>query len=107
MSAKTVVLLPLAERDIHHVLAHYRNEGGTVLAERWAQAVEAALRYVGAHATSGSPRYADMIGTPGLRFWKARRFPYLVFYVERATQVDVWRVLHAQRDIPQWLHEPQ
>jgi toxin ParE1/3/4 len=31
------------------------------------------------------------------------RFPYLVFYLERADCIDVWRVLHAQRDIPSWM----
>ena len=36
----------------------------------------------------------------GLRFWRLTRFPYLIFYVERE-DVDIWRVLHEQRDIPQ------
>ncbi len=26
-------------------------------------------------------------------------FPYVVFYVDRADSVDVWRILHARRDI--------
>jgi toxin ParE1/3/4 len=29
----------------------------------------------------------------------------LVFYIERDDQVDVWRVLHAQRDIPDGLRD--
>nr|MEA2799523.1 toxin ParE1/3/4 [Phenylobacterium sp.] len=37
----------------------------------------------------------------------ARRYPYLIFYVERDSHVDVWRLLHAERDIPAWLQEPQ
>lgn len=31
---------------------------------------------------------------------------YPVFYVEREDEVDVWRILHAARDIPRWLSEP-
>lgn len=31
---------------------------------------------------------------------------YLVFYVEREDEVDVWRILHSARDIPRWLSEP-
>jgi len=27
-------------------------------------------------------------------------YPYLVFYVERPDHLEVWRVLHAQRDVP-------
>lgn len=30
-------------------------------------------------------------------------FPPSDFYVEREDHVDVWRVLHGQRDIPAWL----
>jgi toxin ParE1/3/4 len=37
---------------------------------------------------------------PGLRFWPLKRYPYFVFYLERETHIDVWRVLHAERDIP-------
>jgi len=33
------------------------------------------------------------------------RYPYLVFYVEHADHIDVWRVLDARRDIPAWLAE--
>jgi toxin ParE1/3/4 len=28
-------------------------------------------------------------------------YPHLIFYIERDDHVDVWRVLHGQRDIPQ------
>lgn len=34
-------------------------------------------------------------------------FPYLVFYVEQPGHLDVWRVLHARRDIPSWLRDPE
>ena len=40
---------------------------------------------------------------PGLRHWLLQSCPYLAFYVERADHLDVWRVLHAERDIPQWM----
>jgi len=42
---------------------------------------------------------------PGLRFWPLQRYPYLVFYIELADHIDIWRVLHSQRDIPAWLHD--
>ena len=40
------------------------------------------------------------LNLPGLRSWPLTHYPYLVFYLERADHVDVWRVLHGQRDIP-------
>ncbi len=48
------------------------------------------------------PKELDL---PGLRCWPVKRYPYLVFYVERDDHIDVWRVLHGQRDIPAWLRE--
>ena len=41
-----------------------------------------------------------------LKTWPLKRYPYLVFYVERDHHVDVWRLLRAERDIPAWLWEP-
>jgi toxin ParE1/3/4 len=43
---------------------------------------------------------------PGLRFWPLTCDPYLIFYIERPQHIDVWRVLHGQRDIPAWMQEP-
>lgn len=100
---KPVVLLPRAARDITDAIDAYRSEGGPALAERWMQALAAALRHVEAHPASGSPRYAQVLALPELRFWRVKRFPYLVFYVECAATVDVWRVLHAHREVPAWL----
>ena len=44
---------------------------------------------------------------PGLRSWPLAWYPQLVFYIERLEHIDVWRVLHGQRDIPGWMHEPE
>ena len=54
---------------------------------------------------TGSNRYAHELNLPGLKFWPLTRYPYLVFYVERPDRIDVWRVLHGQRDIPAWMQE--
>jgi toxin ParE1/3/4 len=51
------------------------------------------------------PRHARELNLPGLRSWSLQRYPCLVFYVERPNQIDIWRVLHDQRDIPAWLHD--
>ena len=65
-----------------------------------------AYTHIARQPASGSPRYAHELNLPGLRFWPLTRFPYLVFYFERDDCVDVWRVLHGQRDIPAWMNEP-
>jgi len=40
---------------------------------------------------------------PELRFWRVRDYPYLLFYVEREDHIDLWRVLHGERDLPVWM----
>jgi toxin ParE1/3/4 len=52
-------------------------------------------------------RYGHELDLPGLRSWALSRYPYLVSYVERPDHVDVWRVLHSQRDIPAWMQAPE
>ncbi len=64
---------------------------------------EAALDRVARRPGIGSPRYAHLL--QGLRFWRLRRHPYLVFYVDQPGFVDVLRVLHSARDIPAALEE--
>jgi toxin ParE1/3/4 len=69
-------------------------------------AVEQAFAHLSRHPGTGSPRYAHELNLPGLRFWRLTRFPHMVFYVERDDHVDVWRVLHGERDMAAWLSEP-
>lgn len=108
MTGKALLLLsPQAEREIRQAAAYYRSEGGDSLALKWAAAIEHALRHLGHHPATGSTRYAMLLTLADLRCWPIRGFPYLIFYMERDAQVDVWRVLHAQRDIPVWMSEKQ
>ena len=103
MIERRVVLTTQARRDIRQATAWYRTEGGALLARRWVDAVEAALRHIGAPPLTGSTRYAVQLTLDALRFWPIDSFPYLVFYVEREQQIEVGRVLHVKRDIPAWL----
>lgn len=48
---------------------------------------------------------AHALDLPGLRCWPHTRYPYLVFYLQQQDHIDMWRVLHATRDIPAWLIE--
>jgi len=69
------------------------------------EAVEEAYRHIQKHPGSGFPRYAHELDLPGLRFWVCNRFPYLVFYVEQGSRIEVWRVLHSQQGIPETLRK--
>ena len=106
MSGKPVVLRERARRDIDEAVEHTLVEAGEAVALAFIAALEDASRHIGEQPGSGSPRYAHELDIPGLRFRTVRGFPYLVFYVERQAEVDVWRVLHGARDIPAWMGEP-
>ncbi len=107
MNARPVVLRDLAQQDIDEAIAHYQAEGGDPLALRLIDAVQQAFRRIGSHPGIGSLRYSYELGLEGLRAWPLRRFPLVVFYREQADHIDVWRVLHAQRDIPAWMQDPE
>lgn len=55
------------------------------------------------HPSSGSLRYSHIVEIVGLRCLALARYPYLVFYLVGDEGIDVWRILHAQSDIPAWI----
>lgn len=105
MKVKPVIPRALATRDVDQAVAYYLDEASEKIALRFVDALEEAYTHIGRQPAAGSPRYAHELGIPGLRSWPLRRFPYLVFYVERLDHVDIWRVLHGRREIPVWMQE--
>ena len=106
MTDKLLVPREQAVRDIDAAIAFHLEEGGAAGALGFIDAVEQAFVHIASQAASGSPRYAHELNLPGLRSWPLSRYPYLVFYVVQESHVDVWRVLHGRREIPQWVLEP-
>lgn len=82
-------------------------QGAPEVATDFIRALERAFAHLSRHPASGSPRIGSELGIDGLRCWRVSGFPQLVFYVERDDHVDVWRVLHEQRDLPSWLAEAE
>ena len=107
MTIKPVILRVLAEQDIEQASFHYQSEGGEALALDFIEEAEQAFRRIGRNPAIGSPRYAYELGLEGLRAWPLRRFPYLISYIEQPNALDVWRMLHGQRDIPTWMQSPE
>jgi toxin ParE1/3/4 len=97
---KPVVPRGRAHQDVEEAIAHYLAEDAAPAALGFLDALERAYAHLGRHPAAGSPRYGHELDLPGLRSWPLTRYPYLVFYVEREARIDVWRVLHAQRDLP-------
>lgn len=106
MKIKPVVPRELANKDVEAAIEFYLSEGSSQAALGFIDAMEQGYAHIGRYPATGSPRHAHELDLPGLRSWPLKRYPYLLFYVEREDQIDVWRVLHAERDIPAWMHDP-
>lgn len=106
MKAKPIAPRQLALQDVEEALAYYLHENAEAAAMGFIDALAQAYQHIGRHPATGSPRYAHELSLPGLRVWQLNKYPHLVFYMERPDHIDVWRVLHGQRDIPAWMQVP-
>ncbi len=105
MKSRPIVPRAAAVRDADDAIAFYLREAGLKVALSFIEALERAYGQISRAPGGGSPRYAQELELPGLRSRPLKKFPHVVFYVEREDHVDVWRVLHGESDIPAWLRE--
>lgn len=103
MRPKPVIPRAQARRDVAEAVDFYLAEGSERVALGFIDALERTYRDIGRYPATGSLRYAHELNLPGLRSFPLKRFPYQVFYVDRDDHVDVWRVLHGGRDVPNWM----
>jgi toxin ParE1/3/4 len=97
---KPVFVRAQVHQDIAEAVDFYAQEDSSPVGQRFVDALERTLSKISKLPGSGSPRYAVELSLPGLRVMRVPRFPHLVFYVELVDHIEVWRVLHGQRDIP-------
>ncbi|MDR1227902.1 MAG: type II toxin-antitoxin system RelE/ParE family toxin [Azoarcus sp.] len=100
MKAKPVIPRALAKQDVEETVGYYLSVEAEQAALGFIDALEQAYTHIGRHPATGASRYAHELDLPGLRSWSLKRYPHIVFYVERDDHVDVWRVLHGARDLP-------
>lgn len=105
MKAKPVYPRRKAEDDIDNSVEFYIREAGSDTAVAFIDSIEQAILHISRQPASGSPSYSQRLDIPGLRFWKTKKFPHLIFYVDLVSHIEVWRVLHGKSDIPAWMHE--
>ncbi|HEX8739976.1 MAG TPA: type II toxin-antitoxin system RelE/ParE family toxin [Casimicrobiaceae bacterium] len=103
MTGKRAVLRKRADRDLEEALDFYVRRGAPRAALEFIDALEQALGAIECHPAIGSTRYATELDLPGLRCRQFKGHSHLVFFIEREHHLDVWRVLHGNRDIPAWL----
>ncbi len=107
MKLKFVVPRQQANQDVDEAIACYVREGSAQAELGFIDALEQGYAHIGGYPGTGSLRYAHELDLPGLRAWQLTRHPHLLLYFERPGHMDVWRVLHGQRDIPAWMREPE
>ena len=98
--AARVTLRQLAISDADTAFDYLLAEAPPGTAANFIDALQQALDHLSQHPLTGSLRFAFELDIPELRSWSLNRFPYLVFYVCNDGDVDIWRILHAHRDIP-------
>ncbi|SLK11692.1 type II toxin-antitoxin system RelE/ParE family toxin [Novosphingobium mathurense] len=103
MTAKLVIPRAKARADVDFAVEHYADEAGADVAFSFIDALEQAYTFIGQMPAAGSLRWSHELNLPELRTIRLKGFPWLVFYLEFETHVDVWRVLHAKRDMSAWL----
>lgn len=101
---KSLIVQRRALRDLNDAQLYYR-QTAPHMEPRFAAMVDAEFAHLQEHPGTGSPRYGLRLGIPDLRSWPLKKFPYLIFYTERDTQIEVLRVLHQAADIPTHLDE--
>ena len=106
MAKKPVRLRALAAADLEDAASYYREHAGEQTALGFVDEVQAAFELISSGPGIGSLRYSYDLDIPGLRAFPVQRFDHAVFYVEADDLVDVWRILHTRRDIPEQLEPP-
>jgi toxin ParE1/3/4 len=97
---KMLAVRPQALLEIEVAASYYEGEQAG-LGGRFSDTVEAAFMKIQATPGIGSSRYGDLV--PGLQMYVLPTFPFLIFYLEHADRLEVVRILHAKRDLPQEL----
>jgi toxin ParE1/3/4 len=102
---KSVVRGRLATRDFYAAVDHYRFTGSAELAEKFVDALEEVYTNIVQFPAAGSPRYGHMLDVTDLRSRPVTGFPFLILYAEREFTIEIFRILHTARDIPESLSE--
>lgn len=101
MARRTARLRELAAHDLDSAVTYLIEEADETTAIDFVDAGEAAISRIARSPGIGTLRFADELGVPGLRAWPVPRYAYVIFYVPGEREIDVWRILHERRDLPE------
>jgi toxin ParE1/3/4 len=94
----------LANQDIHSVINHYIDLQAAKAGTEFLVALEMAYKFIGQFPDAGSKRLGISMRLPELRTWSLTKFPYSLIYMCDAQCIDIFRLLHHKRDMPNYLN---
>jgi toxin ParE1/3/4 len=95
-----------ARQDLVAIFRYHAREAGLRVAQRFFTQVEATFTRLAGMPGMGAPYEYDHPALAGVRVFPVSRFnKYLVFYRPVADGIEIVRVLHGARDIPDLLAE--
>ena len=101
---KQVRVRPRADNEIDELANHIARDNIDA-AMRFLDAVQKCFDLISEQPGIGTRRYAHLPMLEGLRMLPVSDFEkHLIFYIERPTYIDILRVLHGSRDIPNILN---
>lgn len=104
---KPIRITPKADQDVDQCF-EWIHSNNPETGRRFLDAVDQTYVTISQMPGIGSRRYADLSLMPGVRMIKVKGFEhYLLFYLEREDRIDVVRVLHSARNLPQALRESE
>lgn len=103
--AKTLIYQIKAQEDVEQAVDYYK-EKSKALGNKFYHELVKAYGHIGDHPAIGSNRFAYELNIPNLKTWALTDFLYIIFYIEKAEYIRIYRVLHSHQQIPSWLFEP-
>lgn len=98
MAQKPVIPLVQAVQDLDEAVAHYLSEQAEAAALGFVGALDRGYKHIARYPACGTSRYAHELDLSELRCCSLKRYPYVVFYIERDDHIDVCGMLHGVRD---------
>ncbi len=100
---KPVRITPRADRDIDACFSWIKKDNPAA-ALRFLDAMDLTCTNLSEMPRKGSTRYSEIALVHGVRVLPVRGFEnHLLFYMEHEATVDIIRLLHSARDIPEAL----
>ena len=90
-----------AVEDEEEIVHYYEQTSSEQVALGFINALDQAFSQLSRYPQMGSPRPEYDLELDGIRSWPLKKFPHLIYYEIQTDHVELWRILHARRDITQ------